>query len=188
MNIYMLGPLAYETAVSLYNSDKERVDAELPGFFIKEFEDSWKVSVEKNTGTTYISEKYFHGGDITAATVKEGGIYAALWELCEKLSGRPKSVVGCEVRADDILIDQHVIEIMELFGENPYEVSSKGCYVIASGEESALCGREGPLKIGCITKDPARVIINKSGKRYLSPPERQRKDIADRKRSRRSDV
>ncbi len=188
MNIYMFGPLAYETAVSLYNSDKERADAELPGFFIKEFVDAWELAVEKNADTTYISEKYFHGKEITATAVKEGGIYAAIWELCGKLSGELRTVVGCEVCADDISIDQHVIEIMELFGENPYEVSSKGCFVIASGEEPALSGGKGPIKIGRITKGPARVIIGKSGKRYLSPPERQRKDIADRKRDRRSGV
>ena len=108
----------------------------------------------------------------------DGGLFGALWEVCEELNA------GCSVRLLDVPLDQHVVEILEYAGENPYEVASAGCLLIAA-EETEMFG-EG-TEIGTITNGNARVLLIGEKKRYLTPPERQAKDIEDRRGERRAE-
>lgn len=150
-------------------------------------------------------------------TISEGGLFAALWRACESLKkimdsckaagqspagevpGRENcsakkvmnaSSVGCEVDLNSICIRQEVIEISELYDENPYESPSNGAWVIVWDEdmEEALPEHLQHLlkaanTIGRITKKNDRILIDGDSVRFLTPPARQAKDIKDRKRS-----
>lgn len=134
-------------------------------------------------------------------TISEGGLFAALWRACEDLKpilsikqagGKAAAAgarpVGCEVDLNSICIRQEVIEISELYDENPYEAPSKGAWLILWDEE-----KEDDLpehlrdiiknadKIGRITKKNDRILTGAESVRFLTPPARQQKDIRDRK-------
>ena len=130
----------------------------------------------------------------TDAALTEGeqntDIVPSEWMLTKNL----KSAVGCEIHLEDIPIDQHVVEILEFLKESPYEVSSAGSYLIVLEESfkenlnSAKNRFYGVFKkprwtqIGEITAAKDRVIIYGESRRFLTPPKRQRTDIADRKK------
>ena len=134
-------------------------------------------------------------------TISEGGLFAALWRACEDLKlilsrkqadGKAAASgarhIGCEVDLNSICIRQEVIEISELYDENPYESPSKGAWLILWDEE-----KEDDLpehlrditknadKIGRITKKNDRILTGAESVRFLTPPARQQKDIRDRK-------
>ncbi len=162
-----------------------------------------KMCIEKNTRTLYSRRKFFFNGSIYVREVTEGGIFGTLWEACEDLEliraeeGAKSRVVdlqendrtpffgkgtevGCSVRLLDIPLDQHVIEILEYVGENPYEVRSEGCFLIAADEKANL-GFGEITEIGTVTNGKERILLTGEKKRYLTPPERQAKDIEDRR-------
>ncbi len=136
-------------------------------------------------------------------TISEGGLFAALWRACEDLklilngeqvAGKTavagKRPVGCEVDLNSICIRQEVIEISELYDENPYEAPSRGAWLILWDEE-----KEDDLsehlrdiikdadKIGRITKKNDRILTGAESIRFLTPPARQEKDIRDRRQN-----
>lgn len=63
---------------------------------------------------------------IVLQNVCDGGIFAALWKLCEQ-TGQ-----GMEVMTDQIPIRQETVEICDRCGVNPYELLSSGCLLIAA--------------------------------------------------------
>ncbi len=122
---------------------------------------------------------------IYISTIAEGGIFGALWRACAELA------CGCEVNVGRIPIRQEVVEICELFSENPYESDSSGCLLVicdgVSECESAInCLSDEQTvmlsEIGHTTNKKDRLVINGENKRFLTPPKRQSKDIANRKR------
>ena len=177
------------------------------------------LCIEKNTKKVYIRENYFLQSQpgLYVQEITEGGLFAALWEACEIISGKAaedkeadpgqamkevpekivllpceddpktngKKRVGCRVNIEKILIEQHVVEVLEHFKESPYEVSSKGSWLIVSSltpeEIKRLLGTAFLAEIGEITDSKERVILQGETKRFLSPPARQQKDICDRK-------
>ncbi len=104
------------------------------------------------------------------------------------------SAIGCEIYLDRIPLDQHVVEVLEYRKESPYEVPSAGSYLVVCEEQRVPRGKNGgarsgdeighsPLltKIGEITSARDRVILYGDSRRFLTPPSRQKKDIADRR-------
>lgn len=78
--------------------------------------------------------------------IGEGGITAALWEL-GRCTGR-----GFEVDIRKVPVRQESIEICEYFGINPYELLSKGSFLIVTSSYMKICElfeREG-IDITCI--------------------------------------
>ena len=162
MKIGVTGKIGYGKALELFNDNEEFLMARFPGYYIRQF------LVAKDEPCDYIMKNiiYVHDSD--------GGIYRALWELCEELG------CGCEVRLRDIPVMQEVIEIMECFDEDPYE--SRGLNVtVAAADELP----EGFTVIGETNDTKDRVIVDGDARRFLTPPSRQDKDIADRKTKRR---
>lgn len=162
MLIFLKGPLGYETALRLYNENTARVKKQFPEFFIRRFLDMGQkereAAVEKIPGDVYIKE------------VLSGGLYGCLWALCEeKLS-------GCHVDMEKVPLRQEVIEILELFDESPYEVSSSGCFLLLS--EGIIRGAD---LIGYTDGSRDRAVYFPGHKRFLTPPGRQAADIKDRK-------
>ena len=161
MVITVCGPLAFETAEKLYAEGKKEAQERFAPFFLKQFE---SVPEEE----TKQPEKYCY-----KAEIGQGGLFGALWEMGEALS------CGMEIMLDDIPIRQEVVEILELFDESPYECSSKGSFLIAIDKPTPE-EMENFRVLGHTTKKKARVIISAEGERFLTPPSRQAKDIADR--------
>ncbi len=136
-------------------------------------------------------------------TISEGGLFAALWRACEDLKlilngkqadGRAAAAgarpVGCEVDLNSICMKQAVIEISELYDENPYEAPSDGAWLILWDEEKEDDLPEylhdlikGADTIGRITKKNTRILTWAESVRFLTPPARQQKDISDRRKN-----
>lgn len=101
--------------------------------------------------------------------VSQGGIFCALWELCEKAG------CGMEVNLRLIPIKQETIEICEHFGLNPYCLKSGGALLIVTGDGEGLVqelGRKGipACVIGRLTGSNDRIFLNGGEKRYLDRP------------------
>lgn len=101
--------------------------------------------------------------------VSRGGIFAGLWEMAEEAG------VGLEADLRKIPVRQETIEICEVFGENPYELSSGGCLIMTAEHGNALVEallREGipAVVIGRTTHGNDRVLYNEGRKSYLNKP------------------
>ncbi len=101
--------------------------------------------------------------------VSRGGIFAGLWEMAEEAG------VGLEADLRKIPVRQETIEICEVFGENPYELSSGGCLIMTTEDGNALVTallREGipAVVIGRTTRGNDRVLYNQGRKSYLNKP------------------
>ena len=163
MNIYMCGCLGYETAEKLFNNNETFLSEHFAAFYLSRFKTLKKELVlTAPTGYFYVKE------------IKHGGIFGALWEAAGDLG------CGLCVRTDDIPVRQEIVEIMELFNENPYESSSAGSYIIFdSGDEYEIPAEF--QKIGETNNKKSRIVTGPSGTRFLTPAERQDKDIAVRR-------
>lgn len=101
--------------------------------------------------------------------IGEGGILAALWELCEA------SGVGMEVELRKMSIRQETVELCEFFRLNPYQLTSAGSVLMVTdkGEELVENFRQAGVAcalLGRTTKDTARVILGGEEKRFLDRP------------------
>ena len=160
MNIYMCGCLGYETAEKLFYDNEKFLTEYFAEFYLQRFKRLKKELVlTVPTGYFYVKE------------IKHGGLFGALWEAAEDLG------CGLCVRTDEIPLRQEIVEIMELFNEDPYESSSAGSFIIFDyGENTG--GPEHLKKIGETNNKKSRVVIAPSGTRFLTPAKRQDKDIA----------
>lgn len=161
MIISVCGPIGFETAEKLYNENREMLEARFAGFFLKQFE-----SIENEMLARIDVDNMVYTREIS-----EGGIYRALWEAAEELG------CGMKISNPAIPIRQEVIEILELFEESPYECSSRGSWLVVTEDEIPF------TRIGTTAENKARVLEDGDRLRYLTPPERQEKDLADHKRA-----
>lgn len=105
--------------------------------------------------------------------ISHKGIFAGLWEMAQEAG------VGLEADLRKIPVRQETIEICEVLGENPYELSSGGCLIMTAENGGALVtalSREGVLAtmIGRTTAGNDRVLYNNGQKRYLDKPRTKR--------------
>lgn len=206
MKICIAGLIAYETAQKLYMENKDRILERFPKFFLREFENLSedmpdpalfldKLCIEKNTKKLYSRKNFYFDGKVYIREITDGGIFSALWAMCEdleelirenkKISVIPEECfkcghVGCRVELLEIPLDQHVIEILEYLKESPYEVRSSGSWLI--GCEEVPEDMPFLTEIGEITGERSRQIFHGDNSRFLTPPGRQAKDTEDRKR------
>ncbi|MGI6071813.1 MAG: hypothetical protein ACOX75_02190 [Lachnospiraceae bacterium] len=157
MIISVVGPIGYESALRLAKNHPDVMQEHFPRFFIRQLED---IS----------SEVYELPKADYLRPIGEGGIFRTLWEAGEEFG------CGMEIELQTIPIRQEVIEVLELFDESPYECSSKGSFLIISGEIL-----EGVKAIGRTTQAKKRILKDGDSERFLTPPARQNKDIRDRK-------
>lgn len=99
----------------------------------------------------------------------QGGIFGALWELCEGAK--------CGLTADlrKIPVRQETIEICEYFGYHPYCLLSGGALLIAAPDgrrvEMELAQHGIPAAvIGKLTDSHDRILINGEERRFLERP------------------
>ena len=101
--------------------------------------------------------------------VSEGGIFGALWDMCEYGN------VGLDVDIRSIPVRQEIIEICELFNVNPYELQSLGCLLMTADNDcdiiNILNSNNIPAAvIGRIVNGNQRILHNKDEERFLTLP------------------
>ena len=88
------------------------------------------------------------------------------------------SGVFLKVKLSDIPILQETVEISDILDENPYQLPSKGCVLLAVKDAAPILeelqsqGVEASL-IGRFTDSHDRLIIGREGVRYLEPSTRE---------------
>ncbi len=100
--------------------------------------------------------------------VAEGGVFGAVWELCERLHA------GVELDLKKIPIQQETVEICEYFDINPYQLKGDGALLFLTHDSNAAIAK---LKaqgipaavIGRITDNNDRIVINEEETRFLEP-------------------
>ncbi len=100
--------------------------------------------------------------------VAEGGVFGAVWELCEYLSA------GVELDLKKIPICQETVEICEYFDVNPYQLKGDGALLFLTHDSAtvikALKERGIPAAvIGRIKEGNDRILMNEEETRFLEP-------------------
>ena len=174
MDIGVYGLIGYEGALAIYEENRAFLDARFPAFWIRDFL-KWQEEQQRRV-------EIFTHEQALAVSIRTGGLYGALWKLCEALGQ------GCMIDMQQVPILQEVVEICECFDQDPYEIPSGGAFLI-SGEDLGEKDMGGLTVIGHTTEKKDRIVLlgwdekkNERYKRYLTPPARQAKDMADRAR------
>lgn len=112
--------------------------------------------------------------------VTEGGIYGAIWEMCQA------SGAGCRIDLKKIAIRQESVEICEYLGLNPYKLISSGCMLMAAADGNGLVmalARAGieACVIGKATDSNDRILFHGEEERFLEMPQTDELYRLDRK-------
>ena len=174
MDIAVYGLIGYEGALAIYEENRAVLVTRFPAFWISDF-------LKMQDAKQYRMGS-FACGQALGVSIRSGGLYGALWKLCEALGK------GCTIDIQQVPIRQEVVEICECFEQDPYEIDSRGAFLIA-GEDIAEKDIEGLTVIGHTTDTKDRIVLlgwdekkNERYKRFLTPPRRQAKDLEDRER------
>jgi len=100
--------------------------------------------------------------------VAEGGVFGAVWELCERLGA------GVELDLKKIPICQETVEICEYFDVNPYQLKGDGALLFltqdsASAVKTLAAAGIPAAVIGRMNEGNDRVLINEDETRFLEP-------------------
>ena len=100
--------------------------------------------------------------------VAEGGVFGAVWELCERLHA------GVELDLKKIPICQETVEISEYFDVNPYQLKGDGALLFLTHDSAAVIKalkNQGipATVIGRINDGNDRVLVNGEETRFLEP-------------------
>ena len=196
------GLTGYEAAAGLAAGHRSDLEKLFSGRFLRSF-DALAAQMPKPLPD---------GGDLYAS----GGVFGTIWRALDALeesarsgelqfSASLRAGAGCRINLPDIPLRQEIVEICELFDENPYEAQSSGAYLVIWDEDSKDEGMywfhmgdpsldrydkndtgQEIVPIGYITCSKDRLIINGDMIRYLTPYRRQMTDICARKKDRRS--
>ena len=109
------------------------------------------------------------GIDCYMHDVSEGGIFGALWDMCEY------GHMGLDVDIRSIPVRQEIIEICELLNINPYELESMGCLLMTADNDCDIINilNSHDIKasvIGHLTKGNQRILRNRDEERFLDIP------------------
>ena len=100
--------------------------------------------------------------------VAEGGVFGAVWELCERISA------GVELDLKKIPICQETVEICEYFDVNPYQLKGDGALLFLTHNSAAVIKalKEQGIPaavIGRINDSNDRILVNEDETRFLEP-------------------
>lgn len=151
--LVMFGHTAHAGAAMLAGVHYAELSGRLPSGLLTKTVDSFSEIYYGN------SVELLQGG--IYHPVADGGVFGALWELCEVLG------CGCEVDAAAIPIEQSTVEVCELLDVSPYQMRGDGAYIAVLSEEAAACS-QGRI-IGRITSSNSRLITVGEEKRFLEP-------------------
>lgn len=149
---------------------RERLEKHFPGNFLEKAElVSEDLLVFADREARKGREEWNAGEDFHMKAAAEGGIFAALWEMCEELS------CGLEADIHRIPIRQETVEICEYLNRNPYRLQSTGAVLIAVRDGGSSAGKLAGMgirtvQIGRLTEGPGRYIHNRDICRCLEKP------------------
>lgn len=173
MDIAVYGLIGYEGALALYEENRAFLDERFPAFWIEGF-----LKLQEKEPCF---DGLFTGEQTLAVSIRKGGLYGALWQMCEVLG------TGCAVDIRQVPIRQETVEICECFEQDPYEITSHGAFLVA-GEDLTEKDIEGMQVIGHTTDTKDRVVLlgwdektKERSRRFLTPLKRQEKDITNRR-------
>ena len=100
--------------------------------------------------------------------VAEGGVFGAVWELCERLHA------GVELDLKKIPIHQETVEISEYFDINPYQLKGDGALLFLTHDSTAAIKALSEIGIsaaviGRVNESNDRVLLNEDETRFLEP-------------------
>ncbi|MCF0228531.1 MAG: hypothetical protein HUJ76_02395 [Parasporobacterium sp.] len=180
IKIGIYGLAGADTAQNLLNRHRQELGKRFSRLFIRDLEELGKY----RTDVPEVSSP-----EVYIAAIGEGGLWAALWKACDdwkELHAEDRNVPsGCRINIADIPVKQEIIEICELFEENPYEAPSECARVILWDEDNVPDAYRHIIDrctvIGLMTQEKGRILEYEDSVRYLTPPARQAADMADRK-------
>lgn len=217
ITIALYGLLGYETAYELFRLHEEELKKRFSKRFLEDFSSlANRFCIDADCTGTRFETVFYEDPFCYMMPIGEGGLPGALWRMCEEIghAGTKKagSKPGCRVDLLRVPVKQEIVEICELFGEDPYEVPSAGCRIVVCDDDTRnlLSGKSGvgaygdlwpfgmdgtgrkygkellsileqSVIIGKLTNDGRRVLVWDDMVRFLTPPQRQKKDMMDRK-------
>lgn len=164
MDIIAAGTAGREgTAMLAYERETELL-SRYPAFFVEEAKHLYDdgsmqaaAGLLRQTGAAAVHD------------VREGGIFAGLWELSAA------GGTGFVIELKSIPVRQHTIEVCEFFRLNPYMLRSGGTLlaVCGNGERAVAALRQAGIRaavIGRTTDNNDKIIRYDDEIRYLEPP------------------
>lgn len=119
MDIVVIGYAGLSGSLEIYRLKRREIRALYNGRFLRPFEEGTTSLPAED-----ILEEPLKKGLISyIESADEGGVMSALWKVLEKAKK------GCEYSRRRIPVLQQTVEICELYGIDPYKLSSKGCFV-----------------------------------------------------------
>lgn len=164
LDLVVVGTVGREGAAMLALENEERLEERYAPSYIavaKHLFDDGSLSG--------IAEILLEKEIVLSHDVREGGIFAALWELAAAAN------VGLSVDLKEIPIKQHTIEVCEYFNLNPYMLRSGGTLLFACTngarivEQLRKAGMAAAV-IGQTTSGNDRLIRYDEEARFLEPP------------------
>ena len=164
-DIVMAGYAGLAGSIRAAELKEQEMKARFPAAFMKRI----KALSGYLTGRDAALEALGNPPGIEACECGEGGVYAALWELCRRRG------LGLEVDLADIPVRQETIEICELLGLDPYRLNSSGSVLIcaASGAQAAADLKKAGIYasvIGRLAAGNDKLIYNGDHAGYLNRP------------------
>jgi len=100
----------------------------------------------------------------------EGGVLGAVWEIAEA------SGVGVVIHKDKIPVADATLKICEYYKLDPLKLISRGCMIMTCQDGDGLAREleRNNIKatvIGKITKEPARILVDKERREEIGQPE-----------------
>ncbi len=156
--ILMIGNTGTAGAAMIAGSHREALMTRLPEGFVDKaaamFDDA--LCAEKA-----LSLSKDLGGRAIMHDVEDGGLFGAVWELCEREN------IGCELEIGCIPIKQGTIEVSEFFDINPYILRGDGAMLVIA--EDTPEARAAGHMIGRVISGKERVVVLGSERRFLEP-------------------
>lgn len=164
MDVLVAGTVAREGTGLLLAANEKKLKKYFPLDFVEE---ARKIGQDISILPLALCAKEF--GAVALHDASIGGIFGALWELCEGAKA------GLEAQMRKIPIRQETIEICEYFGKNPYCLLSGGALLIVTADGENMeqrLRRQGfaASVIGKVTSGNDRILRNGEEKRYLDRP------------------
>ena len=143
MDLLMIGHAGREGAALLASCRREDLLKRYAASFLEP-----ALHFYDRAGLTGLIRILRQHGMAAGKAVREGGVFAALWELAAFLG------TGLSVDIRKIPIRQHTIEICEYFNLNPYQLLSGGCLLaVCPDGEAALAFLEESAEATAIMSD-----------------------------------
>ncbi|MCR5657248.1 MAG: hydrogenase maturation factor [Butyrivibrio sp.] len=144
---------------------KEKLEERLPSHMIYD-----AAAFSKHISVREDARIAFDNGAEYVHDISQGGVFAALWELCEAAG------CGMDVDLKKIPIKQETVEIVNHLAINPYQLISGGSLLMITKDGEGLLRefeKQGVFAevIGNVAAGNGRIIRNEDEIRYLDKPQ-----------------